>query len=320
MACSKCGGCVDPNTECINCRDICGCLEFTSSDDTVSIVKTNCTVDVTVDTSGIVVHADGSETKINAGSGISRTGSGTTGSPYVISNIGVLSVNGNAGAVTVPIADGSETIIEAGSNIGVTGSGTSGDPYEIAFTGTNICATTIKPFAGADCCKSLDQALVFSGGLKATTSSGHCWYSATIDVNQSCTINYSTNFSALADGSGQHRINLQLVYIEAIYAKFRGYMKWVVTTVPTTYTSCFNTINAMVVCAHPNDTDVPYPATQFVREWIVTGINSATDTPYQFLIKTDSVGNYYMRGFEGITYPSNTTYHINMETVMFETK
>lgn len=64
----------------------------------------------------------GAETQVNAGTGITVTGSGTSASPYVINT-------------TITQADGSETAVSAGSNVTVTGSGTSGDPYIISSTG-----------------------------------------------------------------------------------------------------------------------------------------------------------------------------------------
>lgn len=65
------------------------------------------------------VSPDGSETKVDAGSNVTVTGSGTTADPYVI-------------AATGSAADGSETKVNAGANITVTGSGTVADPYVIA--------------------------------------------------------------------------------------------------------------------------------------------------------------------------------------------
>ena len=80
--------------------------------------------------SSTITQADGSETKINAGTDISVTGSGTTGSPYVISS-------------TVTPADGSETKINAGTNVTITGSGTTGSPYVINSTGGSGTVTSV---------------------------------------------------------------------------------------------------------------------------------------------------------------------------------
>lgn len=65
--------------------------------------------------------ADGSETKVTAGSNVTITGSGTTASPYVI--------NSNS-------PDGSETKVTAGSNVTITGTGTTSNPYVINSTAT----------------------------------------------------------------------------------------------------------------------------------------------------------------------------------------
>jgi hypothetical protein len=80
---------------------------------------------------------DGSETKVSAGTNVSVTGAGTSGSPYV---------------VNAATADGSETKIDAGTNITVTGSGTSASHYIINYpspsgsetkvdAGTNVTVT-----------------------------------------------------------------------------------------------------------------------------------------------------------------------------------
>jgi hypothetical protein len=60
-------------------------------------------------------NADGSETKINSGTAVNVTGSGTQASPYVVNST----------------LDGSETRINAGTSVSVTGSGTTGSPYVI---------------------------------------------------------------------------------------------------------------------------------------------------------------------------------------------
>lgn len=86
------------------------------------------------------LSVDGSETKVTAGTNISVTGSGTTGSPYVITN-------------TLTAPDGSETVVTSGTGISVSGSGTAGSPYVIGNTavpdgsetkvtaGTNVTVT-----------------------------------------------------------------------------------------------------------------------------------------------------------------------------------
>ncbi|MFT5885792.1 MAG: hypothetical protein ACI9IP_002254 [Arcticibacterium sp.] len=60
------------------------------------------------------VSGDGSETKVTAGTNVTVTGSGTTGSPYLVDAAG---------------GDGSETKVTAGTNVTVTGIGTSASPY-----------------------------------------------------------------------------------------------------------------------------------------------------------------------------------------------
>jgi hypothetical protein len=108
---------------------------------------------------------DGSETKVQAGTNTSVTGTGTTGSPYTINSTMVtgtsLTGNGTSGTPATlvndsaspgnnrlygtngsgvkgwyaqPSYDGSETKVNAGSNVTVTGSGTVGSPYVINAT------------------------------------------------------------------------------------------------------------------------------------------------------------------------------------------
>jgi len=69
----------------------------------------------------IVVTAvvDGTETKVQQGSGITVTGNGSISSPYVVSNSSIVTV------------DGSETKINQGSNITIAGTGTVANPYVI---------------------------------------------------------------------------------------------------------------------------------------------------------------------------------------------
>ena len=79
-------------------------------------------IDNTGDAVKISAVITGAETNINAGTGVSITGTGTTGDPYVVTS-------------TITQADGSETAINAGSNVTISGSGASGDPYVISSTG-----------------------------------------------------------------------------------------------------------------------------------------------------------------------------------------
>ena len=62
--------------------------------------------------------ADGSETKVQAGTNTTVTGSGTVASPYIVN-------------ATAAAADGSETKVSAGTNTTVTGSGTTAAPYVV---------------------------------------------------------------------------------------------------------------------------------------------------------------------------------------------
>src|SRR5574343_1836061 len=71
--------------------------------------------------SSTITQADGSETKVNAGTNISVTGAGTTASPYIINS-------------TVAAPDGSETKVSAGSGISITGLGTTASPYSFSAT------------------------------------------------------------------------------------------------------------------------------------------------------------------------------------------
>jgi hypothetical protein len=68
------------------------------------------------------IVVDGSETKINAGTNITKSGTGTTLDPYVIS------------ANFTP----SQTIIEEGTNVSIDGEGTSSEPYVINVDLSNL--------------------------------------------------------------------------------------------------------------------------------------------------------------------------------------
>jgi uncharacterized protein (TIGR02145 family) len=71
---------------------------------------------------------DGSETKVTAGTNVTVTGIGTSGSPYIV------------GAVS---GDGSETKVTAGTNVTVTGIGTSGSPYLVDAAGGDGSETKV---------------------------------------------------------------------------------------------------------------------------------------------------------------------------------
>ena len=150
------------------------------SGDTISAVDTSATNEIQqIDTfaifsgnqlcislsaDGVVKHCitlpsgSADTTIVTAGTGISVTGDGSLGDPYIITNTGDLSntneiqrldtfaiVSGvlrasllNDGvpfsSVTLPTADGSETKVNAGTAIGVTGTGTTGSPYVVTNT------------------------------------------------------------------------------------------------------------------------------------------------------------------------------------------
>ena len=148
---------------------------------------TTVNFDSTTNTVTITTPApDGSETIVTGGTGINVTGTGTTGSPYVVTNTGDLSATNEiqtisagtsgadktinlslgggaivlrqSGGITISrtvdtltinsptAADGSETIVTGANGIVVTGTGTSGNPY------------IVKPPAGTN-----TQTLRYSG-------------------------------------------------------------------------------------------------------------------------------------------------------------
>jgi uncharacterized protein (TIGR02145 family) len=72
---------------------------------------------------------DGSETKVEAGTNVTVTGSGTSASPYEVNAVG---------------GDGSETKVTAGTNVTVTGSGTSTSPYEVNAVGGDGSETKVE--------------------------------------------------------------------------------------------------------------------------------------------------------------------------------
>jgi hypothetical protein len=105
--------------------------------------------------------ADGSETKISAGTNVTVTGSGTSGSPYVVNQTAAngsetkidagtnVTVTGSGTSashyvINVTAANGSETKIDAGTNVTVTGSGTTGSPYVINSTGGDGSETKVN--------------------------------------------------------------------------------------------------------------------------------------------------------------------------------
>lgn len=64
----------------------------------------------------VTTLADGSETKVSAGTNVSVTGAGTNENPYVVNAVA---------------ANGSETKVTAGTNVTITGTGTAASPYVV---------------------------------------------------------------------------------------------------------------------------------------------------------------------------------------------
>jgi hypothetical protein len=382
-------------SKCLPCREICDCLTFTSDEGTIIIDKQNCTVhldinpeimgggayiptlvdngvgiqvtgdgsqstpyivsntgvltvngqsgnvniaaangsetkvvagtNITVTGQGTIASPyvinststngavyDGSETKVDDGVGILVTGLGTIASPYIVSNTGVTSVNGQTGAVTVTQTP---TYVNAGTNITVTGTGTFANPFVISATASaSTCAITVQPFAsaGAQCCKSLDAALNFHGGIKRTNNSGTCQQDIKIDDWYACNVSWEPNFTALVGGND---VGAQFVYKNNIIAKFRGTVRWQATP-STTYVdmcSVLSTVNGSPCVTGSGQ--VPYPTGQSRREFYTHGGRGGS--LYHFVVRYDSAGNFEIRAAES-GYPQGE-YLINLEPVIFET-
>ncbi len=90
-------------------------IEYDGDYETNFLPRTLITLQKAQSLISAISPADGSETKVISGTGISITGSGTTGSPYIVTNT----------------HDGSETKITNGTNTTVSGSGTTGSPYQV---------------------------------------------------------------------------------------------------------------------------------------------------------------------------------------------
>jgi hypothetical protein len=323
MACNNCNNCttpcstIDATEQCINCRDICDCLVFTSTDGTALITRTDCTIDVKFDCDSVNCTAD---VHINAGTAIAVTGDGSSGTPFVITNTGVTSVNGNTGAVTI---DGSETKVTAGTNVTVTGLGTIASPYVINSTGgvpSPLCADTIKPYADALCCKTLENATHHQSGLTAAPNLVTCRLDIKIKSAQKFTFNFLTGFSAHGGVGTNNRVGMEVIYRENIYTKFRGWMTWgAAATVTSAWTPCFNTIISLNPQTVPG-AGIAYPANHIYREWIVQGLDGASEQLFPFILRTDGAGNWMIRGLVGVVYKVGATnYYINMENIIFET-
>lgn len=93
---------------------------------------TPTTVGSTITLTGTVYT--GNETKVNASTGITVTGSGTTGAPYVVTNTGDV--------------DGSGTKLTNGANITISGTGTTGSPYTISASPGSVSRPALEVFTG----------------------------------------------------------------------------------------------------------------------------------------------------------------------------
>lgn len=262
---------------------------------------------------------DGTETKVTAGTAIGVSGDGSIATPYIISNTGVTSVNGSTGAVVIPTYDGSETKLTAGTNVTITGLGTVLSPYIInSSTGSgSTCASTILPYTGAACCKSLDTAMIFAGGLIASNNSGSCRIDTKLRDLELVDIGFELNFGRLFDiTSGLNREGLIGLYKPNIFLKCRGYMTWdVFGAVPTTPTWAFT----MAAPAQAG-AQVAYPTPAYNnRDFFVHGIAEGTQNVYVFLVRYEvNTNKWYIQGMTNVTYPVDTMFEINMENCIVE--
>ena len=109
------------NLKAIDLRDVVDLIESVNSCTNGSFQLKTVNGQSLFGSGNIVVTAtvDGTETKLQQGTGISITGLGSISSPYVINNSSTITV------------DGSETKINQGSNINIAGTGTVANPYVI---------------------------------------------------------------------------------------------------------------------------------------------------------------------------------------------
>ena len=109
------------NLKAIDLRDVVDLIESVNSCANGSFQLKTVNGQSLFGSGNIVVTAtvDGTETKLQQGTGISITGLGSISSPYVINNSSTITV------------DGSETKINQGSNINIAGTGTVANPYVI---------------------------------------------------------------------------------------------------------------------------------------------------------------------------------------------
>lgn len=145
----------------------------------------------------VTTLADGSETKVTAGTNVTVTGTGTSVNPYV---------------VNVTAANGSETKVTAGTNITMTGTGTSASPYVVNATaatgsetkvtaGNNItltgAGTTASPYV-----VSVTAAIAYGDikqGIQSTDHNG--WIKLDGRLKSSLTATQQTQATALGIGT-----------------------------------------------------------------------------------------------------------------------
>src|SRR5680860_281868 len=151
--------------------------------------------------------AVGSVTVVNGGGINVVTGSGTAGSPYVVTGTevdgsttneiqdlsisgNVLSLTGDGTTVTLPTADGTETGVTAGSNVTVTGDGSIATPYVVGVASLDD--------ADADPNNEI-QDLAISGNVLSLTGDGTTVTLPTADGSETV-LNNGTN--TVVNGSG----------------------------------------------------------------------------------------------------------------------
>jgi hypothetical protein len=143
----------------------------------VTLTTTGTGLDGVVTIASTITQADGSETIVTAGTGISVTGSGTTGSPYVVSNTGDLSATNEAWTIDADDADTelitTQTVKFQGGGIVVTDYIPGTDILSITATEVDGSVTneawTVDADAG-DTEVISNQTLLFSGAGIITTN------------------------------------------------------------------------------------------------------------------------------------------------------
>jgi hypothetical protein len=331
--------------KCLPCRDICECLTFTSTDGTILVEKTNCTITLDVNPDALTIiadAADGTETIVTASTGITVTGTGSSDVPYVVSNTGVLSVNGLTGNVTITPATGAETKVTAGTGVTVTGLGTTGSPYVVSCTvtsGTIADGTETKVTAGdaitvTGLGSTSSPYIVTNDGVWSVNGNTGDVIVPTYDgsetivqagVNTTVTgtgtvidpyiVNAVSGSTALAacdftwtNGASQittgDYAGAQFVYKANSFAKWRGNMQLISGgTISTTYFKFVTTTPIGAgTCPACGPSGIAYPGTQTKREFFVQGTN-ASDAVYVFKIYTSNSGEYYIRAL-GSAYPA----------------